>query len=53
MKGVATTPRIWRARVHSGGGRIARLRMRPMILFETGHSTGEVSLQHLLDGVIP
>jgi hypothetical protein len=40
-------------RVHSGAGRIARLRMRPMILFETGHSTGEVSLQHLLDGVIP
>lgn len=40
-------------RVHSGAGRIARLRMRPMILFATGHSTGEVSLQHLLDGVIP
>lgn len=38
------------ARVHSGAGRIARLRMRPMTLFETGHSTGEVSLRRLLDG---
>ncbi|MGL5406277.1 MAG: ATP-binding protein [Propionibacteriaceae bacterium] len=41
------------ARVHSGAGRIARLRMRPMTLYETGHSTGEVSLQHLLDGGEP
>lgn len=41
------------ARVHSGAGRIARLRMRPMTLFETGHSTGEVSLQRLLDGADP
>lgn len=41
------------ARVHSGAGRIARLRMRPMTLFETGHSTGEVSLQRLLDGDDP
>lgn len=41
------------ARVHSGAGRIARLRMRPMTLFETGHSTGEVSLQRLLDGGDP
>lgn len=41
------------ARVHSGAGRIARLRMRPMSLFETGHSTGEVSLQALLGGGDP
>lgn len=41
------------ARVHSGAGRIARLRMRPMTLFETGHSTGEVSLHRLLDGGDP
>ncbi|WP_306428541.1 MULTISPECIES: ATP-binding protein [unclassified Corynebacterium] len=40
-------------RVHSGAGRIARLRMRPMTLFETGHSTGEVSLQRLLEGGDP
>jgi predicted AAA+ superfamily ATPase len=26
---------------HTGAGRIARLRMRPMSLFETGHSSGD------------
>lgn len=35
---------------HSGAGRIARVRMRPMSLLETGESTGEVSLGALLDG---
>ena len=35
---------------HTGAGRFARLRMRPMSLNETGHSTGEISLQRLLDG---
>ena len=35
---------------HTGAGRFARLRMRPMSLFETGHSTGEISLNRLLDG---
>lgn len=40
-------------RMHSGAGRIARLRMRPMSLFETGHSTGEVSLARLMDGDAP
>ena len=35
---------------HTGAGRFARLRMRPMSLFETGHSTGEISLRRLLDG---
>jgi predicted AAA+ superfamily ATPase len=34
---------------HSGAGRIARLPMRPMSLYETGHSTGEVSLAKLFD----
>jgi predicted AAA+ superfamily ATPase len=38
------------ARRHSGAGRFARLRMRPMSLFESGHSTGEMSLARLLDG---
>ena len=33
--------------LHSGAGRIARLRMRPMSLYEAGFSTGEVSLQEL------
>ncbi|MCT2149996.1 DUF4143 domain-containing protein [Dermabacter vaginalis] len=40
-------------KTHSGAGRIARLRMRPMSLFETGHSTGEVSLRRLLEGEDP
>ena len=35
---------------HTGAGRFSRLRMRPMSLCETGHSTGEISLQRLLDG---
>jgi predicted AAA+ superfamily ATPase len=38
---------------HSGAGRMSRLRVRPMTLFETGHSTGEVSLSALLDGSPP
>jgi predicted AAA+ superfamily ATPase len=36
--------------LHSGAGRIGTLRMRPMSLFESGHSTGEVSLAALLGG---
>ncbi len=32
------------AYIHTGTGRIARLRMRPMSLFESGKSTGEISL---------
>jgi predicted AAA+ superfamily ATPase len=35
---------------HAGAGRITRLRMRPMSLFETGHSTGATSLMRLLQG---
>lgn len=35
---------------HTGTGRIARLRMRPMSLFESGESTGEISLSALFDG---
>jgi len=36
--------------LHSGAGRISTLPMRPMSLFESGHSTGEVSLAALLRG---
>ena len=36
--------------VHTGTGRIARLRMRPMSLWESGESTGEVSIGELLKG---
>lgn len=35
---------------HSGAGRIARLRMRPMSLFESGHSSADISLAALLSG---
>lgn len=35
---------------HSGTGRISRLTMRPMSLFESGESTGEVSLKALFNG---
>ena len=35
---------------HTGAGRLSRLRMRPMSLFETGHSSGSVSLRALLGG---
>lgn len=35
---------------HSGAGRVMRVRMRPMSLFESGESNGAVSLGELLDG---
>lgn len=38
---------------HTGAGRIGRIRMRPMSLFETGHSTGAISLAEILDGAQP
>lgn len=38
---------------HTGAGRLTRLRMRPMSLFETGHSSGQISLRHLLAGDPP
>ena len=35
---------------HSGAGRIAVIQMRPMSLTESGHSTGQASLQSILAG---
>lgn len=35
---------------HSGAGRIASVKMRPMSLFESGESKGSVSLMDLFDG---
>lgn len=35
---------------HSGAGRFIRIRMRPLSLFESGHSSGEISLAELLNG---
>lgn len=36
--------------LHSGAGRIAKLRMRPMSLYESGDSSGTVSLEKLCRG---
>lgn len=38
--------------LHSGAGRIARLRMRPMSLYESGDSSGKVSLRDLCNGMM-
>lgn len=38
---------------HTGAGRFSFLRMRPMTLFETGHTNGAVSLASLLAGERP
>jgi predicted AAA+ superfamily ATPase len=35
---------------HSGAGRISRLNMRTMSLYETSHSNGAISLANLFDG---
>ena len=35
---------------HTGTGRIVRMRMRPMSLWESGDSTGEISLSALFEG---
>ena len=37
-------------RRHSGAGRFSVMKMRPMSLFESGHSTGEMSLARMLEG---
>lgn len=39
--------------LHTGAGRFSFLKMRPMTLFETGHSSGMVSLAALLDHEAP
>ena len=36
--------------LHSGAGRIGKLRMRPMSLYESGDSSGKISLQKLCEG---
>lgn len=35
---------------HTGAGRLVRMRMRPMSLFESGHSNGDISMASLLSG---
>ena len=36
--------------IHSGTGRFGRIKMRPMTLFESGESSGKVSLRAFFDG---
>lgn len=38
---------------HTGAGRIARLRMRPLSLLELGQSTGDISVRSLMNGDPP
>lgn len=39
--------------IHSGTGRFANILMRPMSLYESGESTGSISLKELFDGKKP
>ena len=39
--------------IHSGTGRFAHIMMRPMSLYESGESTGTISLNDLFDGKTP
>lgn len=48
LTGSAVLPKA-EATLHSGTGRIGRLKMRPMSLFESGESTGDVSLTDLFN----
>ena len=46
----SAVPPDTKAITHSGTGRFTWLTMRPMSLYESGDSTGEVSLKELFDG---
>jgi len=48
LTGSVTPPR--ESYKHSGAGRIAILRMRPMTMYESGDSAGAVSLAHVFSG---
>lgn len=48
----SSTPKTRENRVHSGAGRIGKLRMRTMSLYESGDSSGKVSLKDLCEGKI-
>ena len=45
----SSVPRVKRP-MHSGAGRIKHLRIRTMSLFESGDSTGEISLKAIMSG---
>jgi len=46
----SSVPRDDESISHTGTGRISRIKMRPMSLYESKESTGEVSLKSLFDG---
>lgn len=46
----SSTPKRKENRVHSGAGRIGRLRMRTMSLYESGDSSGAISLKDICEG---
>ncbi|MDO4939669.1 MAG: DUF4143 domain-containing protein [Lachnospiraceae bacterium] len=46
----SSVPPVFDESVHTGTGRIVRMKMRPMSLFESKDSTGEVSLGDLFRG---
>lgn len=46
----SATPPDWSVASHTGTGRISRLIMRPMSLFESKESSGEISLKDLFSG---
>ncbi len=48
----SAVPADTREITHSGTGRFTWLTMRPMSLYESGDSSGEVSLRALFDGVV-
>ena len=48
----SSTPKKKENRVHSGAGRIGKLRMRTMSLYESGDSNGKISLEELCNGKV-
>ena len=51
LTGSAVVPEEKRSQIkHSGTGRMSRLKMRPMSLFESGESSGSLSIHRLFDG---
>lgn len=49
----SSTPKRKENRIHSGVGRIGKLRLRTMSLYESGNSSGKVSLENLCEGKAP
>ncbi len=49
LSGSVTPPE--KGRLHSGIGRISTVRMRTLSLYESGDSTGDISLKDLMDGI--